>query len=153
LTANIDRNTLHMMGGPVPANALSRHDGQTNYSALTVIAESPLDRDVLYTGADDGTIQMTRDGGRHWTMLTLNVQGLPPGLNISGIAPSKHAVGRVYLTVDGHFDDDYHPYVFVSEDYGKTWNAIGGGLPATSVHRIREHPNNPNFLVVGTEMG
>ncbi|SPF47169.1 Glycosyl hydrolase (fragment) [Candidatus Sulfopaludibacter sp. SbA4] len=105
VTANVDREKLEMMGGPVPPNALSRHDGQTNFSALTVIAESPLDRNLLYTGADDGTIQITRDGGQHWTNLTENVRGLPPRLNISGIAPSKHVAGRVYLTVDGHFND------------------------------------------------
>jgi photosystem II stability/assembly factor-like uncharacterized protein len=153
LTANIDRETLHMMGGPIPPRALSRHDGQVTYSALTVIAESPLDRNLLYTGADDGTLQRTRDGGQHWTNLTQNVEGLPAGLTISGIAPSKHTAGRVYLTVDGHFDDDYRPYVFVSENYGQTWRAIAGGLPNASVHRIREHPSNPNFLAVGTEMG
>ena len=121
--------------------ALSRHDGQTNFSALTVVAESPLDKNLLYTGADDGTIQMTRDGGQHWTNLTQNVPGLPPMLNISGIVASKYAAGRVYLTVDGHFNDDYHAYVFVSEDYGQTWRAITSGLPETSVHRIREHPS------------
>ena len=65
LTANIDRETLQMMGARVPARALSRHDGQANYSALTVIAESPLDKNLLFTGADDGTIQMTRDGEKN----------------------------------------------------------------------------------------
>jgi len=153
VTASVDRESLEMMGGPVPANALSRHDGQTNFSTLTVIAESPLDRNLLYTGADDGTIQTTRDGGQHWSNLTENVRGLPPRLNISGIVASKYAAGRVYLTVDGHFNDDYRAYVFVSEDYGKTWRAIAAGLPQTSVHRIREHPANPNFLVAGLEMG
>jgi photosystem II stability/assembly factor-like uncharacterized protein len=153
LTANIDRSRLQMMGGPIPPNALSRDDGQSNFSALTVIAESPIDKGVLYTGADDGSIRMTRDGGQHWTDLTRNVRGLPPALNISGIVASKFAAGRVYLTADGHFDDDYHPYVFVSEDFGKTWSAIAGGLPKTSVHRIREHPANPNFLVAGLESG
>jgi photosystem II stability/assembly factor-like uncharacterized protein len=153
LTANMDREKLEMMGGPVPPRALSRNDGQANFSALTVIAESPLDRNLLYTGSDDGVIQMTRDGGRHWNNLTENVRGLPPMLNISGLAASKFAAGRVYLTVDGHFNDDYHPYVFVSEDYGQTWRAIAAGLPRTSVHRLREHPANPNFLVAGLEMG
>ena len=57
------------------------------------------------------------------------------------------------LTVDGHFNDDYHPYVFVSEDYGKTWRSITTGLPQTSVHRLREHPTNPNLLVAGLETG
>jgi hypothetical protein len=153
LTANIDRSALRMMGGPIPPNALSRDDGQYNFSALTVIAESPIDKDLLYTGADDGTIRMTRDGGQHWTDLTRNVRGLPPTLNISGIVASKYAAGRVYLTVDGHFNDDYHPYVFMSEDYGRTWRSIVDGLPQTSVHRLREHPSNPNLLVAGLETG
>src|SRR5262249_41668666 len=115
--------------------------------------ESPVDRGVLYTGADDGTIQRTRDGGQHWTNITGNVRGLPAMLNISGIAASRFAAGRVYLTVDGHFDDDYHPYIFVSENYGQTWKAITGGLPQSSVHRIREHPANPDFLVAALETG
>jgi photosystem II stability/assembly factor-like uncharacterized protein len=153
LTAHIDRDTLEMTGAKVDPNALSRHDGQTNFSALSVIAESPLDKNVLYTGADDGTIQMTRDGGQHWINLTKNVRGLPPMLNISGIVPSQFAAGRVYLSVDGHFNDDYHAYVFVSEDYGQSWSAITTGLPETSVHRIREHPSKAELLVAGTEMG
>jgi photosystem II stability/assembly factor-like uncharacterized protein len=153
LTANIDREKLTMMGGLVPGSALSRHDGQSNFSAITVIAESPIDKSLLYTGGDDGSIQMTRDGGGHWTNLTKNVGGLPPTLNISGIVPSKYAAGRVYLTVDGHYSDDYHAYVFVSEDYGNTWRAINAGLPEASVHRLREHPTKAELLVVGTEMG
>jgi photosystem II stability/assembly factor-like uncharacterized protein len=153
LTAAVDRDTLQMMGAPVPANALSRHDGQSNFGALTVVAESPLDRNLLYTGADDGTIQRTRDGGAHWTNLTARVRGLPPMLNISGITPSQFAAGRVYLTVDGHFDDDYHPYVYVSEDYGETWRLIVEGLPQASVHRLREHPSNGGVLVAGLETG
>jgi photosystem II stability/assembly factor-like uncharacterized protein len=153
LTAHIDRDKLTMMGAPVSTGALSRHDGQTNFSTVTVIAESPIDKSVLYTGADDGAIQMTRDGGQHWSDLTKNVHGLPPMLNISGIVPSKHAAGRVYLTADGHYNDDYHAYVFVSEDYGQTWRAITAGLPGASVHRLREHPSKAELLVAGTEEG
>ncbi|MBZ5605744.1 MAG: hypothetical protein LAO79_25875, partial [Acidobacteriia bacterium] len=153
LTAHLERDKLEMMGALVGPRALSRHDGQTTFSALTAIAESPMDQNLLYTGADDGTIQMTRDGGTHWTDLTKNVRGLPAMMNISGIVASKYAAGRVYLSADGHFNDDYHAYVFVSEDYGQNWRAITSGLPETSVHRIREHPEKANVLVVGTEMG
>ena len=63
-----------------------------------------------------------------WTNLTKNVPGLPPMLNISGMVASKYSAGRVYLSVDGHFNDDFHPYVFVSEDYGQSWRAITQGL-------------------------
>lgn len=157
LTAAIDRETLEMMGGRVPPQALSRQDGVTYFGTLTAIAESPLDRNVLYTGADDGTVQRTRDGGRHWTNLTGNLArsrpGVPPHLVISGIAASRFAAGRVYVTVDGHSNDDYHPYIFVSENYGETWRPVVEGLPQTSVHRLREHPSKPNVLVAGLETG
>ena len=153
LTASIDRDKLTMMGAPVGPRAFSRHDGQVNFSALTSIAESPLDREVLYAGADDGSLHVTRDGGKHWTSLAGNLRGLPAMLNISSIVASKHAAGRVYVTVDGHFNDDYRPYVYVSEDYGRSWRSIVEGLPLTSVHRLREHPSNPNFLVAGLETG
>jgi photosystem II stability/assembly factor-like uncharacterized protein len=153
LTAHIDRDKLQMMGAVVGPQALSRYDGQANFSAITAIAESPMDKNILYTGADDGTVQITRDGGQHWTNLTKNIAGLPPMLNISGIVPSKYAAGRVYLAVDGHSSDDYHAYVFASEDYGQHWRPIVTGLPETSVHRLREHPLKAELLVVGTELG
>ncbi len=153
LTAAVDREKLSMMGAPIPPNALSRNDGQSNFSALTVIAESPLDKNLLYTGADDGTVQITRDGGQQWTNLTPTLRGLPPMLNISGIAASRFAAGRVYLTVDGHFNDDYHPYIFLSDDYGDTWRPIVEGLPQSSVHRLRESPGSADFLVAGLETG
>ncbi|HVA64720.1 MAG TPA: hypothetical protein VNF74_13425, partial [Terriglobales bacterium] len=153
LTAHINRDKLMMMGAPIPAKALSKNDGQDNFSALTVIAESPLDAKLLYTGADDGTLEVTRDGGAHWTDLTKNVRGLPPTTNVSGIEASRFAVGRVYASFDGHFNDDYRPYIYVSEDYGQSWRLITAGLPQTSVHRLRENPSNPDVLVAGLEEG
>ncbi len=152
LTAHIDRHKLTMMGGPIPADAMSRNDGQSNFSALTVIAESPRDGKLLYTGADDGTLEVTRDGGAHWTNLTANIPGLPPMTQVSGIEPSRYVKGRVYATFDGHFNDDYKSHVYVSENFGQTWQEIDADLP-TSVHRLRENPVDPNFLVVGTEAG
>ncbi|HUX66035.1 MAG TPA: hypothetical protein VMV31_00945 [Terriglobales bacterium] len=153
LTAHINRDQLTLMGAPIPADALSKNDGQDNFSALTVIAESPLDAQLLYTGADDGTLEVTRDGGAHWTNLTGKVPGLPPMTNVSGIEPSRFAAGRVYATFDGHFNDDYQPYIYVSDDYGQSWRRITDGLPETSVHRLRENPTHPDFLVAGLEEG
>ena len=150
LTANIDRETLKMMGALVPKDALSRHDGQAAYGTLTAIAESPLDAKVLYTGSDDGQLQVTRDLGATWTNLTSKVPGLPPNTYVSSVLASRHAAGRVYATFDGHYNDDYKPYVYVSEDYGRTWRSIAAGLPETSVHRLREHPRNGRLLFVGT---
>ena len=153
LTANIDRDSLQMMGARIPERALSRHDGVTSFSTLTTIGESPLDAKVLYTGSDDGRLMVTRDGGRKWTSLNERVPGLPPATYVSSVLPSRHFAGRVYATFDGHYNDDYGAYAFVSDDYGQRWRSIAAGLPATSVHRIREHPRNARLLFLGHERG
>ena len=153
LTANVDRETLQMMGGRVPERALSRHDGQTSFSTLTTIGESPLDAKLLYTGSDDGRLTVTRDGGQQWTGLNEGIPGLPANTFVSSVLPSRHAAGRVYATFDGHYNDDYRAYAYVSDDYGQTWRSITAGLPAASVHRLREHPRNPRLLFAGHERG
>ena len=153
LTANIDRESLQMMGARVPERALSRHDGQTSFSTLTTIGESPLDAKVLYTGSDDGRLMVTRDGGQQWTSLSERVAGLPPATYVSSVLPSRHAAARVYATFDGHYNDDYRAYAFVSDDYGQSWRSIAAGLPAASVHRLREHPRNARLLFLGHERG
>lgn len=157
LTAHIDRTKLEMMGGPIPEKALSKNDGQDNFSAITAVGLSPLDPKLLYTGADDGTVERSRTRGGtaagDWTNISSRFPGLPPLTNVSSIEPSRFAAGRVYATFDGHFNDDYRPYVYVSDDYGDTWRPITVGLPQSSVHRLRESPVNADFLVLGTEQG
>jgi photosystem II stability/assembly factor-like uncharacterized protein len=153
LTLNADRDTMKMMGKVVGPDALSRHDGQTSYGSLTSIGESPVNASVIYTGSEDGQVQLTRDGGKTWTNITSRIQGLPPQTYVSTVLPSKYKAGRVYATFDGHYNDDYKPYVFVSEDFGATWRSLSTGLPETSINRIREHPTNSHFLVLAHERG
>jgi photosystem II stability/assembly factor-like uncharacterized protein len=153
LTLRIDRDALEMMGRRVTAETLSRNDGVSYYGTLTAIGESPLDARVLYTGSDDGQVQVTRDGGATWTNITSRIPGLPPRTYVSTVLPSRPIAGRVYATFDGHYDDDYRPYVYVSEDYGQTWRSLAAGLPETSINRIREHPKNPRVLVLAHERG
>lgn len=153
LTLNVNRDTLKMMGSVVPADALSRHDGQTSYGSLTTIGESPVDAKVIYTGSEDGQLQITRDGGKTWTNITKRLPGVPDQTYVSSVLPSKYKAGRVYVTLDGHYTDDYRPYVFVSEDFGQTWRSLSAGLPETSVMRIREHPTDSKLLVIGHSRG
>jgi photosystem II stability/assembly factor-like uncharacterized protein len=153
LTAHVDRDGLEMMGARVPASALSRHDGQTSFSTLTTISESPIDANLLYAGSDDGHIHVTRDGGRSWANLTPRLRAVPAGTYVSSVLASRHAAGRVYATFDGHYSDDYRAYALASEDYGQTWRTITSGLPSTSVHRLREHPRNARLLFAGHERG
>jgi photosystem II stability/assembly factor-like uncharacterized protein len=153
LTANVDRESLEMMGARVPERALSRHDGVTAFSTLTTIGESPLDARLLYTGSDDGRLSVTRDGGQTWTAVNDRIPGLPGGTYVSSVAPSRHAAGRVFATFDGHYNDDYRAYAYVSDDYGQTWRSIAAGLPAASVHKLREHPRTARLLFAGHERG
>lgn len=152
LTLDINRDTLTMMGKVVGPNALSRHDGQTSYGSLTTIGESPLSAQVIYTGSDDGQVQLTKDGGKTWTNITSRIP-VPPRTYVSTVLPSKYKLGRVYVTFDGHYSDDYKPYVFVSDDFGATWRSLSAGMPETSINRIREHPRNPRVLVLAHERG
>ena len=123
------------------------------YGAIIQISESPLNANVLYTGANDGTVQVTRDLGKTWKNVTPNLPGLPPFTPASTVLASRHAPGRVYATFDGHLNDDDHAYVYVSDDYGTHWHAITAGLPTTPINRIAEHPRDPDLLVVGDRRG
>ena len=153
LTSAIDRDELEIMGRKVTDEALSRHDGVSSYGNLTTVSESPLEPEVLYTGSDDGQVHLTRDGGANWTNIT-DIPGLPPFTYVSGMVVSAHAPGRVYATFDGHANDDYKPYVYVSDNYGRMWRSLTNGLPEeTSVNVIQEHHRNPNLLFVGHEKG
>ncbi len=153
LTKGFDRDTLQIMGVELSAIRLSRNDGISFYGDLTQIAESPLNPEVLYAGTDDGNLQVTRDRGATWTNVVDRIRGLPSRTYVSGIFASAHAEGRVYATFDGHRNDDYAAYAFVSEDYGETWTRIANGLPETSVNRIIEHPRTADLLFLANEVG
>jgi photosystem II stability/assembly factor-like uncharacterized protein len=153
LTSKVDPGTLPIMGAPVPPGTLSRNDGTSPHASLTSIGESPQSAQVIYTGAQDGTVSVTRDAGKTWTNISSKFPGLPAGTYVSTVLASKHAAGRVYATFDGHYSDDYKPYAYASDDFGQTWRSLAAGLPETSINRIREHPGDPHFLVLGHERG
>lgn len=153
LTKGIDRDTLEIMGVELADVKLSRNDGISSYGNITQIAESPLDAHVLYVGTDDANVQVTRDGGASWTNVVGRIPELPSRTYVSGLVASRHTEGRLYATFDGHRNDDYRAYVYVSENYGEGWRRITRGLPETSVNRIEEHPRNPNLLFVANEVG
>jgi hypothetical protein len=152
LSAQLDPKTLPIMGKPT-TGTLSADDGSSPYGSMTTIGESPVDPRVIYVGMDDGVVQMTKDGGKSWTNITSKITGLPPHSYVSTVLPSRFAAGRVYATFDGHYNDDYKPYVFVSEDFGQTWKSIANGLPETSINRIREHPRASGVLILAHEKG
>ncbi|MGH1436744.1 MAG: WD40/YVTN/BNR-like repeat-containing protein [Lewinella sp.] len=137
--------------------------GGENHFTIVTTAESPMNTDVVWAGTDDGYLHVTRDGGHEWKEVGINLPEVPrreavPGKSYGGSAwvsrvePSRHQPGRCYVTLDNHRYDDMQPYVFVTEDYGETWEALQEGLPKEwSCYVVREDPQVENLLFVGTE--
>ncbi len=154
LTTGVDRSTLTIMGQDPDETTLSLDDGVPYYPTLTAIAESSLTRGLLYVGADDGAVHVSRDGGTTWTDLASRFPGLPEGLHVAGIEASQHHDGRAYVAFDGHRSDDFGNYLYRSDDYGETWTSVAGDLPADRVVRaVHEDPKNAALIYVGTEFG
>ena len=129
--------------------------GAENHCTILTITESPLKQGVIWVGTDDGQVQVTRDGGKTWENVTANIKGFGPGDNwVTRIEASHFVEGGVYLTVSRHQVADYRPYIFKSEDFGKTWVSLKGDLPDYGyLHTVREDLENRNLLFVGSEFG
>ncbi len=128
----------------------NKKQGNVPFSTISVIAESPLRFGLLYVGTDDGNLQLTRNGGATWELVS---GGLPADLWVSSIAPSAHEEGTVYATLTGYRYDHFKAYVYKSTDYGKTWTSLAEGLPAEPVNVVVEDPVNRDLLYVGTDHG
>jgi photosystem II stability/assembly factor-like uncharacterized protein len=125
-------------------------------STLIAIEASAIEPGVIWTGSNDGTVSVTRDGGKAWTNVTANIPNLGAWGFVNSIAPSRHAFGAAYLTVDRHRAADTATYVFKTEDYGRTWKSIGGGIPKSVfayARVVREDPRRKGMLYLGTENG
>jgi hypothetical protein len=154
LTKQKDREKLPLMGTPPDKNTLSKHDGIAYFGDITTISESPLKPGLLYVGTDDGNLQVSRDGGKTWKNVTSHIPGVPEYTYVTRVVASQFNEGTAYATLDGHRNNDFKPYVFITTDYGEKWKSIAGNIPAGSVvNVIREHPENPHLLFVGTERG
>jgi photosystem II stability/assembly factor-like uncharacterized protein len=135
------------------ARIISPEITRTKRGSATALAESPKNPDVLWVGSDDGALWITRDGAKTWTNLTdrFKSAGLPGPRWVATIEPSREKVGRCYVVFDAHRSDDDEPYVFVTEDFGETWNSLRANLPTGSTRCLREDIINPNLLYLGTE--
>ena len=132
--------------------------GDVPFGTITTIAESPLRFGLLYVGTDDGNIQLSKDGGYSWTKISgapakKGSTALPQGLWVSRLTPSAFREGRLYAALNGYRNDDFNAYLYVSEDNGATWNAIGKDLPAEPVNVVKEDPKNEQIIYVGTDGG
>jgi photosystem II stability/assembly factor-like uncharacterized protein len=125
-----------------------------NHCTIFSIGPSPLDENLIFVGTDDGNIQVTRDGGKNWEMISKNIPGVPAGTWVSRVTPSRFNRNLVYATFDNHAYGDMKTYVAKSEDGGKTWVNIGTDKVLQGyAHVIVEDLENPNLLFLGTEFG
>lgn len=124
--------------------------GDVSYGTLTSISESPSRFGLIYTGSDDGLIHVSKDAGASWSKIT---NGLPSNFWVSTVDASNHKEGRVYASLNGYRWDNFEPMVFVSENYGSTWQSISANLPKEPVNVVKEDPENENIIYVGTDHG
>ena len=128
--------------------------GAEIHCTIYTISESPLKEGQIWIGTDDGLVQLTTDGGTTWTNLTGNIKGLPPEGWVTRIEASHFDTGTAFATFDRHRVDDYKPYVYKTNDFGKTWISLSADLPPVGyLHVVREDLENKNLLFVGSEFG
>ncbi len=133
---------------------IAKNDGIQSYGNLVSFAESPKKAGLFYTGSDDGVLSVSRDDGANWVKVNSKIPGLPPNTYVSEVTPSRFEEGTVYATFDGHRLNDFKSYVYLSRDYGQSWQSITGDLPRGQVARtITEDLKNPELLYLGTETG
>jgi photosystem II stability/assembly factor-like uncharacterized protein len=129
--------------------------GEEHFSVIYVIEESPVEVGVIWVGANDGPVHVTRDGGVTWTDVT--PPSWPPEGRINAIEPSPHARGTAYVTGYRFRLNDFHPYIFKTTDYGETWSLLtdgSNGIPEDFPTRVmREDEKRPGLLYAGTEYG
>jgi photosystem II stability/assembly factor-like uncharacterized protein len=150
LTANDPRG--HVISGTPITRDIT---GEEFYSTLYAVAESPLERGVIWTGANDGPIHISRDDGAHWTDVTPSA--LPGGGRVQTLEASPHRAGSAYIAVLRYMFDDWTPHIYRTEDYGRTWTHLTGpasGFPQDHPTRVvREDPARAGLLYAGTEFG
>lgn len=147
LTRN-DKSKQGSSGGPLEQDNTSVE----YYDALFAVAESPVQRGLIWAGSDDGLVHVTRDGGSNWKDVT--PKDMPAWSRIDLIDPSPFDAGTAYLAADRSRWDDFHPYLYKTTNYGETWTKITDGLPdSVFAHAVREDTVHKGLLFAGTETG
>jgi len=127
--------------------------GAEVHCTIYTIAESPLEKGIIWCGTDDGNVQITRNGGKDWKNVVGNIPDLPLNTWCTRIEASHFDAGTAYAAFDGHRSDDYAPYLYKTADFGETWASIKGNLPFGWIHVVREDLRNKDLLFAGMEFG
>jgi photosystem II stability/assembly factor-like uncharacterized protein len=149
LTRN-DKSKQVLSGGPINMDL----SGAETYGTIISVSLAETDDRVIWVGTDDGLVQVTRDGGKTWANVTKSIPRAPEWARVYQVGVSPFDAGTAYVAFDAHMLDDNRPYVYRTEDYGRSWVDISKGFPSdASVRVVREDPNRKGFLVAGTETG
>lgn len=124
-------------------------NGDVPFSTLTQISESPFQFGLIYVGADDGSVKVTKNHGDTWEDISTPAKDRW----VIRLIASRYDKATVYVAQNGYRQDEWSPYLWKSTDYGKTWTSIVGDLPAESINVVREDPKNSGWLYVGTDLG
>ena len=153
LTTDTNRYTLETLDNRVwSVDALYDTGAMSKYATLTAISESPVTEGLLYTGSDDGLIHVSENGGETWRKATL--PGVPERSFINDVEASNHDSNTVFAIADAHKLGDYSPYVFMSNDRGRSWKSIAGDLhDGIIVWVLKQDHVDKNLLFAGTEYG
>jgi photosystem II stability/assembly factor-like uncharacterized protein len=145
-----DRSKQKRSGGPITGD----NTGAEVYCTIFAVAESPAEKGVLWAGSDDGLVHVSRDDGKNWANVTANIKGLPEWGTVRCIEPSPSDAGTAYVVVDAHRLDDTKPYLWKTDDFGKTWKNLAEKLPQdVYLHVVRRDPKKGRLLYLGTETG
>ena len=155
LTKNIERVSTPFFGKKQKWDNAWDLYAMSNYSTITSLSESPIKEGLLYVGTDDGIIQVSENGGLDWRKIDFkNIKGLPKTAFVNDIKADLFDENIVYAVFDNHKYGDYKPYVFKSNNKGKSWKNIGKNLPKnTLLWRIAQDHINSNLMFLGTEFG
>ena len=132
--------------------------GAETYGTVVALAESYVRPGLLYAGTDDGNVQMSTNDGATWTDLTSKFTGISTNDPfVARIEPSHFDTLTFYVAFDNHRRNDFAPYLFVTNDGGKSFRSIVNNLPKDGpgdfLHVIREDPYNRDLLFAGTSIG
>ncbi|HEX7807992.1 MAG TPA: hypothetical protein VF608_04700, partial [Thermoanaerobaculia bacterium] len=127
--------------------------GAENFTTIIALAPSPLDRNVVWAGSDDGRVHVTKDGGATWTSVEANIKGVPANTWVPEIKASRHDAGTAFIVLDDHRRSNWTPYVYRTTDYGKTWTSLVTKDIQGYAHAIEQDPVDPELFFLGTEFG